>query len=95
MENHMQRVYDMFWLSVESCMCSLAEVERIQSIGSISLLKRTLLCDEGLKRYLNPVGLTQLVGRDIAYYIQRLGFEPEHSISPQFNYVSSSHDKNK
>ena len=35
-ENHMQRVYDMFGSSVERCMCSLAEVEQIQSIGSTS-----------------------------------------------------------
>jgi hypothetical protein len=52
MENHMQRVYDMFGLSVERCMCSLDEVEQIQSIGSISPLKKAPSCNEGPKRYL-------------------------------------------
>jgi len=33
-------------------MCSLAEVEQIQSIGSISPLKKTPSCDEGPKHYL-------------------------------------------
>jgi len=45
-------MYDMFGLSVERCMRSLAEVEQIQSIGLISPLKRTPSCDEVPKRAL-------------------------------------------
>lgn len=40
MKNHMKRVYDMFGLSVDRCMCSLVEVEQIQSIALIPPSKK-------------------------------------------------------